>query len=94
MSGTLQSSAERNYGVSKLECLALVWAGQQLRPYLLGAPFTVISNHSALKGLLNDDKPTGILARWITILNEHDFDIKYRPGKLLSNADFLSRHVN
>jgi predicted aspartyl protease len=92
MSRSLKA-AEKNYGVSKLECLALVWAVQQLRPYLLGAHFTVISDHSALKGLLNDDKPTGILARWITILNEYSFEIKYRPGKLLSNADFLSRHV-
>lgn len=57
------NDAERNYGVSKLECLGLVWAVDLLRPYLLGAKFTVISDNAPLKGLLEDDKPTGILGR-------------------------------
>lgn len=84
-------SSEVNYGVSKLECLVIIWAVKLFRPYLLGRKFTVITDHSALKGLLNTTNPTGIIARWITILTEYEYDIKYRPGRINESADFLSR---
>lgn len=85
--------AEANYGISKLELLAVVWAVQLYRPYLLGSQFTVtvISDHSALNGLLKTKQPTGILARWIEILAEYDFQIRYRPGRVNESADYLSR---
>ncbi|KAG1392547.1 hypothetical protein G6F60_012004 [Rhizopus arrhizus] len=84
-------SSEVNYGVSKLECLAVIWAVKQFRPYLLGKKFTIITDHSALKGLLNTSNPSGIIARWITILSEYEYEIKYRPGRVNESADFLSR---
>ena len=84
-------SNECNYGISKLEMLAVVWGVKTLRPYLLGNKFTIITDHSALKGLLNTPRPEGITARWITTLLEYSFEIKYRPGKENRNADFLSR---
>lgn len=85
--------AEKNYGISKLELLAVVWALQLYRPYLLGSQFqvTVISDHSALPGLLKTKQPTGILARWIEILSEYNFTIVYRPGRTNQGPDFLSR---
>ncbi|MEG1463015.1 MAG: reverse transcriptase family protein [Anaerorhabdus sp.] len=86
--------AEINYGVSKLEGLAIVWAVKIFRPYLLGKKFTIITDHSALNGLLKSQEPTGILARWIAILNEYDFEIRYRPGRVNESADFLSRLGN
>lgn len=91
-SRALQGS-EKNYGVSKLELLAVVWALQLYRPYLLGSHFqvTVISDHSALNGLLKSKKPTGIIARWIEILSEYQFKVIYRPGRVNESADFLSR---
>ncbi|KAG1043320.1 hypothetical protein G6F43_011674 [Rhizopus delemar] len=84
-------SSEVNYGVSKLECLAVIWAVKLFRPYLLGRKFTIITDHSALKGLLNTTNPTGIIARWITILAEYEYEVKYRPGRVNESADFLSR---
>lgn len=85
--------SEVNYGISKLELLAVVWAVQLYRPYLLGSPFTItiISDHSALNGLLKTKQPTGILARWIEILAEYDYQIKFRPGRVNESADYLSR---
>ncbi|KAG1445529.1 hypothetical protein G6F55_011924 [Rhizopus delemar] len=84
-------SSEGNYGVSKLECLAVIWAVKLFRPYLLGRKFTIITDHSALKGLLNSTNPIGIIARWITILAEYEYEIKYRPGRVNESADFMSR---
>jgi len=84
-------SSEVKYGVSKLECLAVIWAINLFRPYLLGKHFTIITDHSALRGLLKTPNPTGIIARWITVISEYDFEIKYRPGRVNESADFLSR---
>lgn len=91
-SRALQGS-EKNYGISKLELLAVVWSLKLYRPYLLGSKFqvTVISDHSALPGLLKTKQPTGILARWIEILSEFDYTIVYRKGRINEAADFLSR---
>ena len=38
---------ERNYGITELETLALVWAVKLFRPYLLGHKTTVLTDHSA-----------------------------------------------
>lgn len=84
-------SSEVNYAASKLECLAVIWAVKMFRPYLLGKRFTIITDHSALNGLLKTSNPTGILARWIIILSEYEYDIKYRSGRVNQSADFLSR---
>ena len=51
----------------------------------------IITDHSALTGLLKTPNPTGIIARWIVTLSEYNFEIKYRPGRVNESADFLSR---
>jgi hypothetical protein len=85
--------SEKNYGISKLELLAVVWSVQLYRPYLLVSPFevTIISDYSSLAGLLKTETPSGILARWIEILFEYNFKITYRKGRVNEAADFLSR---
>ncbi|KAG1140721.1 hypothetical protein G6F37_012936 [Rhizopus arrhizus] len=75
-------SSEINYAPIKLECLAVIWAVNMFRPYLLGKRFTIITDHSALHGLLKSPNPTGIIARWIIALAEYEFEIKYRPGRV------------
>jgi hypothetical protein len=84
-------NSEQNYGATKLECLALIWSLQMFRPYLLGKKFTVISDHSPLRWLVQSPKITGIVARWIQYLAEYDFEIQYRSGRKQEAADFLSR---
>ena len=51
----------------------------------------MLTDHSALKSLLNTPHPSGKLARWGLALQELDLDIQYRPGKQNSVADALSR---
>lgn len=62
-SRTLQPH-ERNYGISELEALAVVWAVKHFRHYIYGYHCTMFTDHEALKALLNTPQPSGKLARW------------------------------
>ena len=89
-SRSLQSH-ERNYGVTELEALALVWSVKHFRHYLYGHHCDVYTDHEALKALLQTPHPSGKLARWGLAIQELDLNIVYRSGKSNSNADALSR---
>ncbi|CAC5364271.1 unnamed protein product [Mytilus coruscus] len=39
------------------------------------------------------NEPVGKFARWVAFLQSYDFDIKYRPGKIHTNADGVSRRT-
>ena len=82
---------EKNYSVSELECLAIVWAVKKLRYYLQGRRFTVITDHKALQWLDNIKSSNSRLMRWSLILQDFNFDIQYRKGITNQNADSLSR---
>ncbi len=84
-------SAEKNYGISELETLGLVWAVKYFRPYILGYPCMVFTDHAACLSLLGSQHPSGKLARWAMAIQEMDLTIKHRAGKKNGNADALSR---
>lgn len=46
------NKAEKNYGATERELLALVWATKYFRCYLYGRKFTAITDHSAFVGCL------------------------------------------
>ena len=85
--------AERNYGITELECLAIIWAVKYFRHYLYGSRFTIITDHMALKWLLNStaENANRRLERWKISLSEYEYDILYRKGSNHSNADAFSR---
>ena len=90
-SRTLQPH-ERNYGISELEALGVVWAVKYFRHYIYSHRCIVYTDHEALKALLNTPQPSGKLARWGMALQELDLQIEYRPGKTNARADALSRY--
>jgi len=82
---------EKNYGISEMEALGVVWAVKHFCHFLYGHKCDVYTDHKALKSLINTPHPSGKLARWGLTLQELDLEIQYQPGKKNSNADALSR---
>lgn len=87
----LLNKHERNYSVNEKECLAIMWALEEFRPYVLGRKFLLETDSSALVWLQRKDDPNRKFKRWIMDLQEYDFDIRHRKGELNGNADALSR---
>ena len=87
------NDAQRNYSTTDRECLAIHWALNLWKPYLLGKKFVVVTDHSALKWLFSPARrdPHRRHARMIVDLQQFDFVITHRAGTQHSNADSLSR---
>jgi len=83
---------EINYCITRKELLAIVHFTKHFRQYLLGRPFVIRTDHTALSWLKKTPQPIGQNARWLELLGEYDFIIKHRPGPRHGNADAISRH--
>ena len=68
---------EKNYGITELEALGVVWAVRHFRAYLYGHRCVVYTDHSPLKSMLKAQHPSGKLARWSQFLADMDLDIRY-----------------
>ena len=59
---------ERNYPITELELLGVVYGVKQFDHYLRQHSFTVVTDHSSLRWLVNLKVPHGRLARWLEYL--------------------------
>lgn len=85
------TTSEINYSTIEKELLAIVWAAKYFRPYLFGHKFKIITDHKPLTWLMSLKEPNSKLIRWRLKLEEFDYEIVYKKGKLNTNADALSR---
>lgn len=85
------SSTQAKYCTTYKELLAVVTFVKQFRHYLLGRKFTVRTDHSSLRWLLNFKDLDGMVGRWVMYLSTFDMVIEHRKGVLHGNADGLSR---
>ncbi|GJU41674.1 reverse transcriptase domain-containing protein [Tanacetum coccineum] len=88
------TEAQAHYTTTEKELLAVVYAFEKFRPYLVLSKSIVYTDHSALKYLLakQDAKPR--LLRWILLLQEFDVVIRDKKGAENLAADHLSRLEN
>jgi len=73
------------------ELIGLVQAVRHWRPYLWGRHFLIRTDHYSLKFLLDQRLSTVPQHQWISKLFGFDFTVEYRPGRLNTVADALSR---
>ncbi|MCG8096512.1 MAG: DDE-type integrase/transposase/recombinase [Candidatus Thiodiazotropha endolucinida] len=83
--------AQQNYCTTKRELLAVVTFMRHFKHYLLGRKFIIRTDHAPLIWLKNFKEPEGLMARWISIIETFDYELRYRPGRQHKNADALSR---
>ncbi|GKB46061.1 reverse transcriptase domain-containing protein [Tanacetum coccineum] len=88
------TDAQAHYTTTEKELLAVVYAFEKFRPYLVLSKTIVYTDHSALKYLLakKDAKPR--LLRWILLLQEFDVFIRDKKGAENLATDHLSRLEN
>ena len=74
------NDAQLNYATMEKELLAIVFAFDKFRPYLIGNKVVVHTDHSVIKYLMTkkDTKPR--LIWWVLLLQEFDLEIKYKKG--------------
>jgi hypothetical protein len=69
----------------------MVYALQKFHHYLLGGNFTMFTDHSALKYLVNKPVLGGRISKWLLLFQEYEFEIIVNPGRMKKSLDHLSR---
>lgn len=82
--------SHRHKAVHEWELMAIVFAIQKWRPYLLGCKFVVRTDQKSLKFLL-ERVIAGDYQKWIAKLLGYDFYIEYKRGLENTAANVLSR---
>nr|GEV44948.1 retroelement Pol polyprotein-like [Tanacetum cinerariifolium] len=88
------NQAEMNYPTTEKEMLAVVYAYEKFRSYLIMNKSIVYTDHSALKYLFAKKDAKARLLRWILLLQEFDFKVIDTKGDENYAADHLSRLEN
>ena len=85
------SPTQKRYSTIERELVALRWGIKYFKVFLYGSPFILHTDHKPLMYLHNMKMIDNRLARTLEDIAEFTFEIKYRPGRLNTLADALSR---
>ncbi|GKB39021.1 reverse transcriptase domain-containing protein [Tanacetum coccineum] len=78
------TDAQAHYTTMEKELLAVVYAFEKFRPYLVLSKTIVYTDHSALKYLLTKQDAKPRLLRWILLLQEFDVIIRDKKERRIS----------
>jgi len=85
------NKAQQRYETTGKELLAVVYGLKQYKQYLLGRHIIIRTDHAALSWLRRTAEPMPQLARWLTLIEQYDYEVVHRPGVKHGNANGLSR---
>ncbi|GJS25124.1 putative reverse transcriptase domain-containing protein [Tanacetum coccineum] len=85
---------EKNYTTHDLELGAVVFALKMWRHYIYGTKCVVFSDHKSLQHILYQKKLNMRQRRWLELLSEYDYEIRYHPGKILSAQSEAKKEKN
>nr|GEV99044.1 reverse transcriptase domain-containing protein [Tanacetum cinerariifolium] len=81
---------EENYTTHDLELGAVLFALKIWRHYLYGTKCTVFTDHKSLQHILDHKELNMRQHRWLELLSDYDYEIRYHLGKANVVADALS----
>lgn len=87
---------ERRYSQLDKEATAIMFGIAKFHNYLMGRTFTIVTDHKPLLGIFDPKRPMPTvlsprLTRIALLLTSHSYNIIYKPGTEIGNADGLSR---
>ncbi|GKF35145.1 reverse transcriptase domain-containing protein [Tanacetum coccineum] len=88
------TEAQAHYTTTEKELLAVMYAFEKFRSYLVLSKSIVYTDHSAIKYLFAKKDAKARLMRWIVLLQEFDVEIRDKKGAENLVADHLSRLKN
>ena len=62
------NEAQENYSTTKKEMLAMVFACEKFKPYILGSHVIIHTDHAAIKYLMAKKEAKPRLIRWVLLL--------------------------
>ena len=87
------NNAQLNYSTTEKEFLAVIFALEKFRSYLIGTKVIIFTNHAALRYLLSKKEAKPRLIRWILLLQEFNLEIRDKKGSENVVADHLSHLI-
>ena len=84
------NEAQENYSTTEKEMLAMVFACEKFKPYILGSHVIIHTDHAVIKYLMAKKEAKPRLIRWVLLLQEFDIEIKDKKGSNNVIADHLS----
>lgn len=90
------NDAQLNYSTTEKELLAVIFALEKFRSYLIGSKVIVYSDHAAIRYLLTKKDAKPRLIRWILLLQEFNLEILDKKGTHFCNrsVEVLFRKYN
>ncbi|KAD3066715.1 hypothetical protein E3N88_34595 [Mikania micrantha] len=88
------NDAQEHYTTTEKELLAVVFAFDKFRSYLVLSKIIVYTDHAALRYLFNKKDAKPRLIQWILLLQEFDIEIRDKKGAKNVAAYHLSRLEN
>lgn len=90
------SEVEKKYCQLEKEAFAIIFGIKKFHKMLWGVKFTLVTDHQPLQFLFSPHKDIPIhsanrIVRWSLFMSAYNYEIKFKQGKCIGNADGLSR---
>jgi hypothetical protein len=91
-SQSVEEHRKVNVGTNDPKAIAIVSSVKRFRQYLLGRPFTIITDCAAVRATFSKSEVNPRVGRWVLELNEYNFTIIHRGNQQMRHVDALSRN--